>query len=513
MTRRTGTQVRSRLDTAPPLSLARHDNELVKLLSALAALALVLTPTGSAVAAPSSTTEAPVIAESVTSEPVPIEVDGVDASTLEELPAAAAAPETRVGRVNACAVRDFGDIPPSHSSYRYVNWMACEGLTAGYSNGNFGLSRQLSRGETAMFLYRLSGERHDAGTTVDFRDVPVGGAYFTAVSWMRDKGYSAGYADGTFDRNRSISRGELASFLYRMSGKTYRRTAYSPYSDMAPQSAFFTAAAWLESTGMISGYTDKSFRPTRPVTRGEAATFLYSFDQVRQGTLPTSNANRWTTVLTPLHATADPQTKGVRNLPAQTGVVRLADRGSMTQVRAGSTTGWVNSYFLTAGQPGTARKPYPTPAEYTQHAANHMAPWCWRIPMETKAGTDAWAQYELTGAPEWPSTYVVAERIALGHDIDANSVPARAVQLHECAHILQYRAYRYDGDALDANMQRVYPNGTVLGTEHMADCMADAMGARRVSSSDGATWTVGYGGTCTSAQMAAARKVIAGVRP
>jgi hypothetical protein len=142
-----------------------------------------------------------------------------------------------------------------------------------------------------------------------------------------------------------------------------------------------------------------------------------------------------------------------------------------------------------------------------------MAPWCWDIPMETKPGTDAWAQFEVTGVLEWPSTYEVQERIALGRDIDADSVPARAVQLHECAHILQYRTYRYDDVALDANMQRIYPNGTAGGTEHMADCMADAMGARRVSSSGGATWTVGYGGTCTSAQLAAARKVIAGVRP
>ncbi|MDI3330017.1 MAG: S-layer homology domain-containing protein [Micrococcus sp.] len=489
----------------------------MKFLSALAALALVLPPTGSAVAAPSPGMEAPVIAESVTSEPVPVTVDGVDVAELEELPeapAAAEVPEMRSGRLGACAVRDFRDIPPGHSYYRYVHWMACEGLTAGYANGTFGLSRQLSRGEAAMFLYRLSGERHQPGTTVDFRDVPVGGAYFTAVSWMEEKGYSAGYANGTFDRTRSISRGELASFLYRMSGQAHRTSAYSPYSDMSPQSAFFTAAAWLESTGMISGYTDRSFRPNRPVTRGEAATFLYSFDRAREGTLPTSNANRWTTVLTPLHATANPLTRAMRDLPPQTGVVRLAEQGSMTQVRAGSTTGWVNSDFLTRGEPGTTRTPYPTPTRYEHRAANTMAAWCWDIPMTTFDGTHAWAEYEVRGYPEWPSTYEVQELIGLGHDLDADSVPARAVQLHECAHILQYRTYRYDGDALDARMDRIYPNGTSGGTEHMADCMADAMGARRVSSSDdGSTWTVGYGGTCTAAQMSAARKVIAGVRP
>jgi hypothetical protein len=491
----------------------------VKLLSALAALALVVTPTGSAVAAPMPDREAPVITEAATSEPVPIMVDGVDVAELEALealpdaPAPAAAPEASSERLNACAVRDFRDIPRSHSYYRYVNWMACQGLTAGYSNGTFGLGRQLSRGETAMFLYRLSGERHEPGTTKDFGDVPVGGAYFTAVSWMKEKGYSAGYADGTFDRNRNISRGELASFLYRMSGQTYGTTAYSPYSDMSAKSAHFTAAAWLHSTQMISGYTDRSFRPTRPVTRGETAKFLYSFDQVRKGTQPTSAVDQWTTVLTPLHSTANPKTKAVRNLPAQAGVVRMTEKGSMTQVKAGSITGWVNSDFLSVGQPGTTKKPYPTPAQYTHSAANTMAPWCWDIPMQTKAGTDAWAQYTLKGDEQWPSTYQVEELISLGRDLNANSVPAKAVQLHECAHILQYRTYRYDGVALNADMERIYPGGMADGVEHMADCMADAMGARRAYSSGGATWTVGYGGNCTSAQTAAARKVIAGVRP
>lgn len=493
----------------------------MKLLSALAALALVLTPTGSAAAAPSSTpppadTRAAVLSEAFTSDPVPISVDGVDVSQLAELPevsGVAEAPGTSSGQLGACAASDFQDVPPSHAYYRYVRWMACEGLTVGYSNGNFGPSRQLSRGETAIFLYRLSGESHDPGTTVDFPDVPADDAAFPAVSWMKDRGFSAGYADGSFGRDRSISRGELAAFLYRMSGTTYPTTAYSPYADMTRKTSFFAAAAWLHSTGMITGYADRSFRPDRPVTRAETAKFLYSFDQVRKGTLPASTADRWTTVVTPLHATANPQTKAVRNLPAQTGVVRVAEQGTMTQVKAGTTTGWVNSYFLSVGQPGTTEKPYPTPTGYTQRAANTMAPWCWDIPMKTKAGTDAWAEFQFWGILAWPSTYEVVEGITLGHDLAADSVPARAVQLHECAHILQYRAYRYDGDALDANMDRIYPDGEFEGVEHMADCMADAMGARRVSTSGGTTWTVGYGGTCSSTQLSAARKVIAGVRP
>lgn len=494
----------------------------VRLLPALAALILALTPTGSAVAAPlpaspsPAPTQAPFTTESGSSEPVPIRVDGVEISELEVLPElpGPAAPGTSSGRLAGCAASDFRDVPAGHPFYPSVRWMVCENLTVGYRDGTFGVKMQLSRSETAIFLYRLSGERHAPGTTVDFRDVPVGDSAFTAVSWMKEKGYSTGYTDGTFGRNRDISRGELAAFLYRMSGQTYKTTAYSPYADMTPSTPFFAAASWLHSTGMITGYTDRSFRARRPVTRGEASKFIHSFDQVRNGTLPTSATNRWTTVLTPLHATTNPRTKPLRNLTPQTGTVWLGEQGPMTRVRAGTTVGWVNSDFLSRGGPGTTQKPYPSPSTYNHRAANNMAPWCWDIPMaDTVDGSNAWAQYELSGYPEWPSTYEVAELIGFGHDLDPDSVPARAVQLHECAHILQYRAYRYDHLALDARMGRIYPNGRNDGVEHMADCMADAMGARRVFTSRGTTWTVGYGGTCTPAQMAAARKVIAGVRP
>ncbi|NKX52689.1 hypothetical protein HER39_19360, partial [Arthrobacter deserti] len=90
---------------------------------------------------------------------------------------------------------------------------------------------------------------------------------------------------------------------------------------------------------------------------------------------------------------------------------------------------------------------------------------------------------------------------------------ALAIQYHECAHILQYRAYNYDPAALDRAMRRVY--GKANGTEHMADCIADVMGAQRrgvysTSGSTTTTYVAGYGGKCSSAHYSAAKKIIAG---
>jgi hypothetical protein len=100
----------------------------------------------------------------------------------------------------------------------------------------------------------------------------------------------------------------------------------------------------------------------------------------------------------------------------------------------------------------------------------------------------------------------VDEYMQLGSKWDANHPASKAIQYHECAHLLQYRAYKYDYKKMDAAMDRVYPEGRYSGTEHMADCMADLMGATRNTSG----YIIGYGGTCTSTQYAAARKILNG---
>ena len=85
--------------------------------------------------------------------------------------------------------------------------------------------------------------------------------------------------------------------------------------------------------------------------------------------------------------------------------------------------------------------------------------------------------------------------------------------LHECAHILQYRAYDYDATELESAMERVYPEGTASGVEHMADCISEVLGAVRTGQDGrGVPYSVGYGGTCDAAQLEASQRILAGQR-
>ncbi|MCY1158663.1 MAG: peptidase [Citricoccus sp.] len=75
--------------------------------------------------------------------------------------------------------------------------------------------------EAAVAAARASGRMHGAWTppgncTVKpFRDITSGATFREAIRWMQCRGITEGYSDRTYRSGRSISRGESLAFLYR----------------------------------------------------------------------------------------------------------------------------------------------------------------------------------------------------------------------------------------------------------------------------------------------------------
>lgn len=65
-----------------------------------------------------------------------------------------------------------------------------------------------------------------AATPSCFTDVFVGDWHEAYVCWMKNKGYSTGYQDGTFRPNNAITRAEVSAFMQRMlsTGDVYINT-------------------------------------------------------------------------------------------------------------------------------------------------------------------------------------------------------------------------------------------------------------------------------------------------
>lgn len=180
------------------------------------------------------------------------------------------------------SVSSFSDVQnPNHAYYKAIYWAADAGITKGYPDGSFGINKSCTRGEMIMFLWRFAGKPlPKAVWTSPFKDVSTSHAFFKAVLWAYQEGITKGYSDGTFGVNRNVSRGEAMMFLWRLMGKPSPKTvSASPFKDVPKSHVFYKAVLWgyqkKVTTGYTSGEKKGMFGINENCTRGQIVTFLY----------------------------------------------------------------------------------------------------------------------------------------------------------------------------------------------------------------------------------------------
>ncbi len=176
----------------------------------------------------------------------------------------------------------FSDVQnPKHPYYNAIYWAANAGITKGYSDGTFGIDKNCTRGEMMMFLWRYANK--PAPKTVSkspFKDVPKTHTFYKAILWGSQKGITKGYSDGTFGVNRNVTRGECMMFLWRLKGKPApKAVARAPFPDVPKNHVFYNAVLWGFQKKITTGFTDGKlkgqFGVNENCTRGQIVTFLY----------------------------------------------------------------------------------------------------------------------------------------------------------------------------------------------------------------------------------------------
>jgi hypothetical protein len=110
----------------------------------------------------------------------------------------------------------FQDIPSNSYTAQPACWMKATGLTKGINKAGtlFGPGRTITRAEAVAMLWRYIGE---PASTIPhgFSDIPANAYYEPAVKWFKEYGLTSGTSATTFSPNRNITRGQSALFLYR----------------------------------------------------------------------------------------------------------------------------------------------------------------------------------------------------------------------------------------------------------------------------------------------------------
>jgi hypothetical protein len=191
----------------------------------------------------------------------------------------------RLGDVRAAVAAQLPPAIPRHSfpdvgSNTYydgsVSWLQHHGITDGWgATGTYAPGRTVTRGQMAAFLWRLAG-RPSGYADHGFPDVRPGSYYDEAVRWMFAEGITDGYGTtGRFEPSRAVSRGEMAAFLWRYAGRPEGDPAHR-FPDVSDQRYFDVAVRWLRQNGITDGYgSTGEYRPGNSITRAQMAAMLW----------------------------------------------------------------------------------------------------------------------------------------------------------------------------------------------------------------------------------------------
>lgn len=173
----------------------------------------------------------------------------------------------------ALASGPFWDVPDHHPAAPAVRWLAERRIVLDdFGNRTF----RAELGDEPVALDRRDLARwlwrragRPAAPAPPWADVPPG--LRPAVGWVAEAEILPGLADGSYRPHRPVTRGELLRALWLLAGSPTGHPA-PPWTDVPGRLA--AAAAWAHDTGVVSGFRNGTLRPALAVTRAQAATWI-----------------------------------------------------------------------------------------------------------------------------------------------------------------------------------------------------------------------------------------------
>ena len=164
-----------------------------------------------------------------------------------------------------------------YSPVTFVNRRAAElnrrdhtAFLVGYAEGTFGPERNMTRAEVTTMFARLLTEQIEADKTYSstFNDVAKNCWAANYIGYMQQFGIVTGYTDGSFRPNAPVTRAEFAAIASRFEKLTQGSKSFTDVPDTHWAVKYINFAA---TRGWVIGYADGTFKPEHSITRAEVA--------------------------------------------------------------------------------------------------------------------------------------------------------------------------------------------------------------------------------------------------
>ena len=189
----------------------------------------------------------------------------------------------------------FDDVPVGHWADEEVGWAVSSGVMGGVDGDRrFDLEGVVPRWQIVMFLFKASrlvggsvGEEGLVGSD-SFVDVPVGHEADREIGWAVRSRITRGVGGGRFDPDGSVTRAQIVTFLYRLSGLfdvpvAAGGLASDSFVDVPVGHWADEEVGWAVINGVTRGVGGGRFDLDRVVNRAQIATFLYRVVRFLEG--------------------------------------------------------------------------------------------------------------------------------------------------------------------------------------------------------------------------------------
>ncbi len=167
----------------------------------------------------------------------------------------------------------FIDVPFDHWANADITALYNLRVVNGYP-GNIFMPNGIIKREEGLKMICEAFDMYGTGIAIDFSDVPVGAWFENYVKIGVENGITTGLGGNLFGTGRSISRQDLAVMIYRLAGSPEVNGSFT-YADGASIATYAADAInFMVSRGIMSGYPDGTIRPTKAITRAEAAKII-----------------------------------------------------------------------------------------------------------------------------------------------------------------------------------------------------------------------------------------------
>ena len=176
-----------------------------------------------------------------------------------------------VGNVGQANAAGFTDVKPGDSFYKEMMYLYGEDIISGYTDGRFGPTDTVTRGQAAMMIAKAL-DLNTAPSDTKFSDVKSDYFASGAIQSAASAGILSGTTDGKFLPKKPVTRGEMAIFIARAFELTNEEVI--SFTDVPISKSSYSSIRKILADGVTVGYNDSEFRPDESLKRNQFSAFL-----------------------------------------------------------------------------------------------------------------------------------------------------------------------------------------------------------------------------------------------